>query len=299
MPLVQTSSGKSFSADDGESLLEAALRANVAMAYSCRTGRCSSCKSQVRKGTTIATHDELGLSPSEREAGWILACVRSAASDVHLDVEDLGDAAAGTLPCRIQSLEQVAPDVLKAQLRLPPTSEFGYLPGPYIVIGNDGVRRSYSIANAPGADKHIELHIRQVPSGAMSNYWFGQAKVNDLLRLNGPLGTFFLRKVEDVDLVFLATGTGMAPVKAMLEDLAQTARDTSRQAQSVSVYWGARVPQDLHWRPDTARRVTPTCRCCRVPTLRGLAYAATRNKRCSASHATGRAPRCMPAAPTS
>lgn len=253
MPIVQTSSGKSFSAADGETLLDAALRAQVTLAYSCRTGRCSSCKSQVTSGTTQALHDELGLSPAEREAGWILTCVRSAASDVCLDIEDLGDvqlAAAKTLPCRIQSLEHVAPYVLKVELRLPPNSVFNYLPGQYIdVIGSGGIRRSYSIANAPSAEKHLELHIKQVPAGAMSDYWFGQAKVNDLLRLNGPLGTFFLRDIEGKDLVFLATGTGMAPVKAMLEGLAQSINSSRGTPRSISVFWGARVPQDLYWEP--------------------------------------------------
>ena len=249
MPLVRTSSGKHFDAPKGEALLDAALRANVVLAYSCRTGRCTSCKGQVRAGSTIALHDEPGLSQAERDAGWILTCVRAAASDVELDVEDLGDVQlfpAKTLPCRIQTLERLSADVVRVVLRMPPTSDFNFRPGQYVeVIGHGGIRRSYSIANAPAPDKTIELHIRQVPGGAMSPYWFEQAKVNDLLRLNGPLGTFFLRDTDGLDLVFLATGTGIAPVKAILEGLAQSGHEPP--PRSVSVFWGGRVRDDLYW----------------------------------------------------
>lgn len=245
--LVRTSSGSCFGAAVGETLLDAALRADVTLAYSCRTGRCGTCKGRLRGGSTAALHEELGLTASEREAGWVLTCVRTALSEVELDIEDLGNvklAAPRTLPCRIQALDRLADDVLKVVLRLPPGSAFAYRPGQYIdVIGHGGLRRSYSIANAPAAHQQLQLHIRRVDGGAMSDYWFGDAKPNDLLRLHGPMGTFFLRDVAGADVVFLATGTGIAPVKAMLEGLdAQLAAP-----RSVTVYWGGRVPADLYW----------------------------------------------------
>ena len=140
----------------------------------------------------------------------------------------------------------LAPDVMRVVLRLPPTAEFSFIPGQYIdVIGPSGVRRSYSLANASFADKKLELHIRSVDGGVMSQYWFGQAKTNDLLRLNGPLGTFFLRDVSGLDLVFLATGTGIAPIKAMLESMRYFA--AQQQPRSVTVLWGGRTPQDLYF----------------------------------------------------
>jgi CDP-4-dehydro-6-deoxyglucose reductase len=253
MPLVRTSSGKTFAVEQGENLLDAALRAQVTLAHSCRTGRCSTCKGRVCSGTTVALHDETGLSAQEREAGWVLTCVRSASSDVELEIDDLGDIAlfpAKTLPCRIQALEPLATDVLRVILRMPPTCDFDFHPGQYIdVIGHGGLRRSYSIANAPASDKQLELHIRQVPGGAMSTYWFGRAKLNDLLRMRGPLGTFFLRDIEDTDLVFLATGTGIAPVKSMLESLAACPVGTQARPRSISVLWGGRMPGDLYWDP--------------------------------------------------
>jgi CDP-4-dehydro-6-deoxyglucose reductase, E3 len=247
MPIARTTSGKQFDVTEGEALLDAALRAHVTLAYSCRTGRCSSCKGKVKSGITIALHDELGLTPQEREAGWVLTCVRTPTSDVELEVEDLGDirlADPRTLPCRIHTLEKVSPDVLRVTLRLPPNSRFTFQPGQYIdVIGPGGVRRAYSIANVPTPQEHLELHIRQVDGGVMSRYWFEQAKTNDLLRLHGPLGTFFLRDVDGLDLVFLATGTGIAPIKALLEQLAQQAEKPA----SLTVYWGNRAEADHYW----------------------------------------------------
>ena len=248
--LVRLSSGKQFVANTDEPLLDAAQRGSLTLPYSCKTGRCSTCKGRVVRGSTTPLHEELGLTAAERDAGWILTCVRAASSEaVELEIDDLGNFVihpARTLACRIQSLQPMAPDVMRVVLRFPPTAELKFHPGQYIdVIGPNGVRRSYSVANAPTADKLVELHIRHVPGGAMSAYWFAQAQVNDLLRINGPLGTFVLRDVADRDVIFLATGTGIAPVKAMLESLTAS---VSKEAapRSVTVYWGGRLRQDLY-----------------------------------------------------
>lgn len=233
-------------------MLDAALRAGIVLEHSCKTGRCGSCKTQLLGGSSFPLVDEIGLSQAERDAGWILTCVRCAKNDIQLDIEDLGGIRvypAKTLPCRIAALERLSSDVLRVILRLPPNRQLDYHPGQYIdVIGKEGLRRSYSVANALASDKTIELHIRQVPEGAMSRYWFEEARINDLLRLNGPLGTFFLRDVSGLDLVLLATGTGIAPIKAMLEGLA--AGPLVRLPRSISVYWGGRASQDLYWNPE-------------------------------------------------
>lgn len=249
MSTVRLPSGKQFQAGDSESLLDAALRQGVALAYSCKTGRCNTCKARIARGATKPLRDEIGLSTAERDAGWVLTCARAAQDDIDLQVDDLGDIQlfpAKTNPCRIQALERPAPTVLKVTLRLPPAAELRFHAGQYIdVIGHGGLRRSYSIANAPREDRLIELHIREVPGGAMSEYWFKNAKEGDLLRLHGPLGTFFLGDVENKDLVFLATGTGIAPVKAMLEGLATL----KSQPRSVTIYWGNRHDSDFYWHP--------------------------------------------------
>lgn len=252
MHVITTSSGRKFEARSDESLLDAALRQGVVLDYSCRTGRCSSCKGRVRSGETAAAYDELGLSAEDCAQGYVLTCVRQARGPVELEIEDLGDIVlpeAKTLPCRIQSIEQLSSDVVRVMLRLPPTSALDFLPGQYIdVIGAAGLRRSYSVANASRPDNQIELHIREVQGGAMSRYWFQQAKANDLLRLRGPLGTFFLRGQACKDLVLLATGTGIAPVKAILEGLATLPAE--EHPRSVTVYWGGRHREDLYWKID-------------------------------------------------
>lgn len=248
MATVHLIGGRKFVAEPGVTLLEAASASGIAFPYSCRSGRCSTCKALVQRGQTCPRTEETGLSYEEINAGWILTCVRSAVTDVDLDIEDLGTVTlpqAKTYPCRIAGLEKLAPNVLRVSLRLPPTADFSFVPGQYIdLIGPNGIRRSYSLANAGNSEKFLELHIRAVDGGTMSDYLFRKAKINDLLRLNGPLGTFFLRKCENTDVFFLATGTGIAPIKAMLESLAQLPE--SKQPQSVTVLWGARKFEDLY-----------------------------------------------------
>jgi CDP-4-dehydro-6-deoxyglucose reductase len=249
MAVVTLTSGKSFESDQDVSILDAAAKAKITFPYSCKIGRCNTCKCKVISGNTKELIAELGLSEIEKADGWILSCSRAAITDVVVEVEDLGDVAlpaAKTQACRISSLEKLAPDLIKVVLRLPPSVVFNFIPGQYInVIGPGGMRRSYSIANAPRADNTLELHIRAVANGAMSQYWFNQSAVNDLLRLHGPQGTFFLRNIARRDLIFLATGTGIAPVKGMLEALSSISAD--RQPQSITVMWGARYKRDLYF----------------------------------------------------
>lgn len=248
MPQISLTSGRVFTGSSGFSILDAATSAGIFLPYSCKTGRCSTCKCKVMQGKTTILQAEAGLAESEKAEGWILSCARSAQTDVTLKVEDLGNVdlpPCKTLPCRIISIDRLAADVIRVMLRLPPTADFRSIPGQYIdVIGPGGIRRSYSLANANTADKTLELHIRAVEGGVMSNYWFKQAKPNDLLRFNGPLGTFFLRSLDQLHLVFLATGTGIAPVKAMLESLIHIAPEQA--PQSVTVFWGGRTAGDLY-----------------------------------------------------
>jgi CDP-4-dehydro-6-deoxyglucose reductase len=247
MPTVTLSSGKQFQSDQGQSILEAAGKAHISLPYSCKSGRCSTCKCQVASGVTEALQPESGLSEQEKAEGWILSCVRTALSDLSLAVDELGELPpVKTLACRVHALQKMASDVAMVTLRLPPTAQFEFLPGQYIdVIGAAGIRRSYSLASANAKEKMLELQIRAVDGGAMSNYWFDQAQVNDLLRFTGPLGTFFLRDVADIDLIFLATGTGIAPIKAMLESL--PALSAGERPKSVTVVWGGRSAQDLYF----------------------------------------------------
>jgi CDP-4-dehydro-6-deoxyglucose reductase len=249
---VTLTSGRSFRSSDSSSILDSGIPSRVILPHSCKTGRCGTCKCKVITGETKALVAELGLTDSEKSEGWILSCARAATTDLVLEVEDLGR---GTIPptriqaCRISRLKRLATDAIEVVLRLPPEVALAYIPGQYIdVIGPGGVRRSYSLANAPRADNQLELHIRAVHGGVMSEYWFQRAKVNDLLRFNGPLGTFFLRSVDQIHLVFLATGTGIAPIKAMLESLTHIPPENA--PISVTLFWGGRTAEDLYLDPQ-------------------------------------------------
>jgi len=249
MHVVTLTSGRSFTAEKGQSLLEAAESAGVRLPYSCRIGRCSSCKCKI-SGPSQPVTEEVGLTDEERFQGWSLACVRNAEGDVGLEIDDLtflNLPSKKIVPAKIDALELLSADVMKVRLRHPPGGGIEYLAGQYVdVIGPGGVRRSYSLASQQG-NGSIELHIRRVDDGAMSDYWFNHAKLNDLLRIEGPKGTFIPRYNCEHDVVFLATGTGIAPIKAMLEQISSNAK--AERPKSVRLFWGGRRREDLYWDP--------------------------------------------------
>ena len=251
MYTVKLNDGKIFDCSAEQTILDAAKCARIALEYSCRSGRCGICKVRVLHGQSHAIQSEESLTDSERGQGFILTCSYAPDSDLKLNTEDLGRIGrleTKTLPCKIDSLSYLAPNVLEVVLRMPPTTELEYIPGQYIdVIGPDGIRRSYSIANAPQNNGKLTLHIKKVPEGVLSNYWFEHARVNDLLRMEGPLGTFCLRESTKPNLLLLATGTGIAPIKAMLEELNVT---NELKFEKIYLYWGGRHAQDLYWRPE-------------------------------------------------
>lgn len=251
MPSVTLNTGRRFVADASVSILDAARQQGIVLEYSCRTGRCGICKAQVNAGeTTVLRSEDESLTAHEAAQGMILTCCRAAADDVILDVEPL-DRLAGleikTMPARIVSIERLAPQIVRVLLRTPPTSQMRFLAGQYIDVLVDGVRRSYSLAGAPRADGMLELLIKQYPGGRLSGYWFERAKPNDLVRVEGPLGTFFLRENAPQDIIFLATGTGIAPVKALLEELARDPDHAMRHR--INVFWGNREAENFCWDP--------------------------------------------------
>lgn len=249
MPSITLSNGKTFNAQEALSILESARNAGIVLEHSCRTGKCGICKAKVIHGKTQPLQTEPSLSDDEINQNYILTCSRAATTDLELDIEDLGKLAnikKMTLPCKIDSLNFLAPDVVQIFLRLPPNQSFQYIPGQYIDVIYKDIRRSYSIANAPAVDGKIELHIRKLDQGKMSAYWFNQARANDLLRLDGPHGTFCFREQRPSKIIMMATGTGIAPLKAILEDFDRTQLNLN----SIDLFWGGRTSQDLYWNPS-------------------------------------------------
>jgi CDP-4-dehydro-6-deoxyglucose reductase len=250
MSLIKFTNGFVYEASSDFSILEGAIFHQYIIPYSCKTGRCGTCKCKLIDGDTKILVPELGLSEEEKLNGWILSCSRSAITDILLEVEnycDLDLPKPKTYPCKINSLEALSASVIKVVLRLPPNVNFSFFAGQYVdIIGLSGIRRSYSLARASNSFGTIELHISKINGGAFSEYWFKQAAVNDLLHLYGPQGTFFYRKNDQKYLIFLATGTGIAPVISMLEALANLSKD-NQPAASIIVIWGVRYESDIYY----------------------------------------------------
>lgn len=238
-----------FSCSPEDTILNGAQKENITLDYSCKTGRCQSCKAKVVEGTSIANLDEIGLSDFDKSNGYILTCVRTPTSDVTLDIEDLSSYSleqVRTLPSKVDKITALIPNVIELQLRMPPQSNFKYLSGQYINIIKGDFKRSYSIANS-NSTSNLVFFIKNYEGGRFSNYLFNEAKINDLLRIEGPIGTFFYRKTGKKNIVFLATGTGIAPVKAMLEQMDENHSDLIDK--NIYLFFGGRTEEDLFWKP--------------------------------------------------
>jgi CDP-4-dehydro-6-deoxyglucose reductase len=239
-------SGIVFDARPTETLLDAGLRDQVLLPYGCRNGACGSCRGRVISGTT-GYHGETpqGLSEREIAAGWVLLCQAHAQSDLRIRAQTLDDSHVlnvRTLPVRVLGKRQLSHDVMEVTLRLPPTERLQYLAGQYIdIVLRDGGRRAFSLANAPHDDAHLSLHIRHVPGGAFSGHVFDGLKTRDLLRINGPLGSFFLRNEEPRTRILIAGGTGFAPIKSIVENAIHEGL-----TDALHVYWGVRAGRDLY-----------------------------------------------------
>ncbi|MGF6872975.1 CDP-6-deoxy-delta-3,4-glucoseen reductase [Paraburkholderia sp. MM5477-R1] len=229
----------------GEKILAAALAANFPLPYSCQKGVCGSCKAKVKVGVCDQGDTQFaGLSASEAEQGYVLLCQSTPASDVTVEcrtVPSVEGYPVRKAPCRVSALERLADDVMRIRLKLPANPQFRFLPGQYIdVTIPGGVRRSLSIANSPEDEGFIELHLRNY-GGPFSTFVFGSLKENDLLRLEGPYGSFFVRDDSSKPMILLASGTGFAPIKSIAEH-----ELLKRSGRQMTLYWGGRRPHDLY-----------------------------------------------------
>jgi CDP-4-dehydro-6-deoxyglucose reductase len=215
-------SGQSFDVEEGEAVLTAALRQGVMLPYGCKNGACGSCKGKIVAGSVDYGHYHARvLTEEERAHGKALFCQAKPLGELVIECRTIGaakDIAVKLLPCRVQQLTRAADDVMIVQLKLPANERLQFLPGQYIdFLLKGGERRSFSMANSPHADELVELHIRHVAGGNFTDHVFGKMKERDILRLEGPLGSFFLREDSAKPIVFVASGTGFAPIKSIIE----------------------------------------------------------------------------------
>ncbi|WBY03335.1 CDP-6-deoxy-delta-3,4-glucoseen reductase [Ramlibacter tataouinensis] len=239
-------SGRTFSADAGEPLLTAAIRQGIGMPYGCKDGACGSCKCRKLEGeVTHRAHQSKALSAEEEAAGYVLTCSAFALTDVVLESRQVTDESAfpiRKMPSRVISLEKRSHDVMVVKLQLPANDALRYHAGQYVeFILRDGSRRSYSMANAPHTGPGVELHIRHMPGGKFTDHVFGAMKEKEILRVEGPYGSFFLREDSAKPMILLASGTGFAPIKAVIEHMQH--KGITRPA---TLYWGGRRPDDLY-----------------------------------------------------
>lgn len=243
-------SGRQFEASADETLLAAGLRQGIGLPYGCKDGACGSCKCKKISGeVSHGEHQSKALSAEEEANGFVLTCCATAHSDVVLESKQVVEAGAfpiKKMPVRVLSLEKKSHDVMVVKLQLPANEATQYHAGQYVdFLLRDGDRRSYSMANAPhtlvAGQAAIELHIRHMPGGKFTDHVFGAMKEKEIQRVEGPQGSFFLREDSDKPLIFLASGTGFAPIKAILEHMQH--KGIQRPA---TLYWGGRRPADLY-----------------------------------------------------
>lgn len=259
-------SGRTFSVTEGEAILAAAIRQGIGLPYGCKDGACGSCKSKKLAGDlTHGPHQSKALSQEEEAAGYVLTCSAYPLSDVVLESRQVTDESAfpiKRMPSRVLSLEKKSHDVMLVRLQLPANDILRYHAGQYIeFILRDNTRRSYSMANAPHtlvksdaaplAGPSVELHIRHMPGGKFTDHVFSAMKEKEILRVEGPYGSFFLREDSDKPMVLLASGTGFAPIKAILEHMQR--KGITRAA---TLYWGGRRPSDLYMDDWVRARLT-------------------------------------------
>ena len=240
------SSGREFTAEEKETVLAAALRQGVMLPYSCRNGACGTCKGKLISGQVdYGTYESKAMSAAEKENGRALFCQARPLSDLVIEAKEIAaakDIPIRIMPARVVQMEKLADDVMRLSLKLAEGQRLQFLAGQYIdILLSGNQRRSFSLSTSPLSDELLQLHIRHVPGGHYTGHVFEKMKEKDLIRFQGPFGMFFLREDSERPAIFIAGGTGFAPIKGMLEyAFAQ------RIERPLHLYWGARAKRDLY-----------------------------------------------------
>ena len=246
MQVIIKPSDHTFDCAGDETVLQAAMRADLMIPYGCRNGACGTCKGRILAGTVdYGPVQPTTLTEEDKRNGLALFCCARPLEDVTIEVREVrraGDIQIKRLPCRVESITRAAHDVAVVKLKLPSTERLQFLAGQYIdFLLKDGKRRSFSLATPPHRDELLELHIRHVPHGFFTDQLFTTYKGREILRMEGPLGAFYLREESDKPIIFVAGGTGFAPIKAMIEHALYSHVD-----RPMVLYWGARAKRDLY-----------------------------------------------------
>ena len=244
---IQLPNDIEINTDGSQTILEAALSQQLLMPHSCRNGRCNSCKCRIVDGTHAVIGAQLGLTDAELSQGMVLSCMVKPSSNVVIDSIEVNQfklPPAKTAPCRVMSVTKLTDTIAKLEVRVSPSQPLFYIPGQYVNFLFKGQQKSYSIANYNEDGDTLVFHIKKIGGGAFSSYIFEAAKENDLLRVRGPYGTFFPREVKNKKIIFLATGTGYGPIRAIIKHL--LANSKIFEYSSIALFRGARYREDLY-----------------------------------------------------
>ena len=244
--VILKNSGNSFEMRPSQSVLAAAIDAGINLPYGCRNGACGSCKAKLITGEVTHTdYQASAMSEAELKAGNILLCCAYAQTDLMLVCRET-NAIAGLkpriLPARLAKKEQLAHDVIALHLQLPASERLQFLAGQYVeFILKNGIRRAFSIANAPHDAGFLQLHIRIIAGGIFSDYVINELQEKAILRLEAPFGNFFLDENSQKPVIFIAGGTGFAPVKGIIEHMLH-----NNITRDIVLYRGAKQLRDLY-----------------------------------------------------
>jgi CDP-4-dehydro-6-deoxyglucose reductase, E3 len=241
-----SNSDKSFSAAPEKSVLDAALAAGLNLPHSCKGGNCGACRTRLLQGeVNYPNGPPLGLSDAEVKEGFVLLCQARARSDLtieNIEATTPDEAIVKRLPGRIERVERLSHDVMSVYLRLPAAEPFHFEPGQYIdIMLSGGRRRSFSIASPPHDSRLLELHIRRVSGGELTERLFAEGGARALLSIEGPLGRFVYRGESSAPMLLVGGGTGLAPLKSILRHVIDNGLP-----RAMLLYWGVRAEADLY-----------------------------------------------------
>ncbi|ALP52072.1 CDP-6-deoxy-delta-3,4-glucoseen reductase [Candidatus Tenderia electrophaga] len=257
-------SGNAFTVAQNEVILDAAIRHGLSLQYGCRNGVCGACKAKVVEGEIRYDNGlPAALNEAEDAVGQVLLCSAKAVTDLVIEAHEIGSGSevpVRKMPARVVKLERLATDVMRLYLKLPDSERLQFLAGQYLdILLPDGRRRSFSMANPPHDDALIELHVRLIEGGEFTAHVFNRMQEKDILRIEGPYGSFTLQEDSQRPMIFIAGGTGLAPIKAIIEHALQEG-----VTRPMHIYWGVRAPADLYladlpraWAQHANIRYTP------------------------------------------
>lgn len=249
MPYLIKINQKEFSFEKShKSIFHSAKKSDVYLDHSCLTAKCKNCKARLIEGEIRSIEKENVLNEIEKKNGYILTCNSIPLTNLILETSNLYDdqIKSKIIPAKIDDLNFITDNLLELRLRIPEQIKFNYIPGQYLNLTSKNITRSYSLTEAIIKNQKIRLFVKYYPKGLMSNYLFNNAKIDDVVRIEGPLGSFRIQNNQTKTVVFLATGTGIAPVKSILEYL-----DSNNQPDrsTVWLFWGNRYEEEFNWIP--------------------------------------------------